>query len=305
MRTRHNNKVINIVSRPATAYNYVNVKCDGSSGSGSATSAVVNSSVAAAREERMTDSLGKGSSHACTHRIYRYSTNSGLTAVVYGTTTSGQNCVQSYNLPLAWYENNDGIRSYHGWSADSNTSVPPFWTLSLPGNENILKEDVIERARQLKADALLNYAEANQLLPAVSTLASNIPVMERRWWNMQQWVRRQPGWRKLTWDQRTDKVVGSLAVRYSNVYLAWKFGLAPLLSDIHNVYRYLPQVQREVKRHANQEAQRFSRVAEVPAAFTNGDYQTSMQNGFTTVRYSHIGKTIESSPQIRTKAGGS
>jgi len=275
MRTRTNNKVLNTASCTGAAYTYVNTFCNGTTGSGTSSFPAINNVISAERDERITDSLGKGLSHACTHRVHPWIVSQDLTSIVYGSTSAGQNVVQSYNRPLAWFDNNAGIRSYHGWDVSNNTSVPPFWTLTLPGSENVLKEDVLERAKGLKADLLLDYAEANQMWPSVTSLATSLPNMARSWRDLRKVVRTASG-----------------------AYLAWKFGVSPVLSDIQAVHRYLPNLVRDVKRHAAAQASRYSSSAVVLAAFSQGEYQSSMQNGFKTVSYTHQGRSV-STPVVR------
>jgi hypothetical protein len=105
--------------------------------------------------------------------------------------------------------------------------------------------NVLEYARQLKADVLLNVVEANQIWPSIKSLATSLPNMARNWRDLRNVLKSASGG-----------------------YLAYKFGVSPILSDLMNVHRYLPRMREDVVRHQKQQARRFSVTAELPCTYT-------------------------------------
>jgi hypothetical protein len=111
-------------------------------------------------------------------------------------------------------------------------------------NESSLKEDCLEKANGLKADNLLNLAEANQLWPTIQIMVRPYNSLKKNW-----------------------KTIRKLLKTASNDYLAWKFGISPLLSDVMATTRYASQFKRDLKRFADQDANRFKASASIPCRF--------------------------------------
>lgn len=203
-------------------------------------------------EERMTDSLGKATPHGVVHRRK---------------TISISEVLQDYDLPNAIGSNYDStspeflyrngtyytrqaVESINLWNVGHDSTYPPDWNIgSLTVDEDVIKNDLLERARQLKADVLLNLVEANQSWPAVRDLATSLPNMARNW-----------------------KSIRKVIKTASGAYLAWKFGVSPILSDIGSVKKFLPQIPAAFKKHSNQQMIRVSRSYRLPCSYNRANF---------------------------------
>lgn len=136
------------------------------------------------------------------------------------------------------------------WNVNNHLPSAPLpnrWTTDTSSvNESSLKSDVIEKAQQLKADALLNIVEANQMWPSVRDLTTSVGR-----------IAAADSW----------KIIRKNIKVWSGAYLAWKFGISPILSDIMRVHKHLGVLKRDFKRHVEQQSQRFSKQAEFPVLF--------------------------------------
>jgi hypothetical protein len=215
--------------------------------------------------EEITDDIGKGRVHPVSHRKLHFQVH--LKPEYRG--PSGDPGHIDYGTIGAISNLNKSIcNGYATWAS----GLPIHWDIEPASvSENVLIEDVLERARGLKADVLLNTVEANQLWPSLTSLTNALPVMARNWKNLRKVIRTASG-----------------------AYLAWKFGLSPVLSDMMSVHKYLPTLKTDVQRHANQDSSRFSRVAILRATFPNGiiggfgtdnQYREGKVLGDPTVRY--------------------
>jgi hypothetical protein len=200
--------------------------------------------------ELMFDEIGRLSNNPVTHRKKKVRINT-VTAsdFKHGGATSG----------IVTYAGFGGIDvSNHAYCVDQFAAFnqnadmtfaptdPGCWTIVKPGvDQNAsLKEDCFEKARQLKADVLLDIVEANQMLPSINSMVSCLPEMARNW-----------------------KSIRKVLATSSSAYLAWKFGIKPVISDIVAIQKALPKLQGDLDRHAKGETQRFSSVAKCPASF--------------------------------------
>jgi hypothetical protein len=170
---------------------------------------------------------------------------------------------------------NDMLASRTAWPMAynvTNYATPPQrWGIGFTSlNENDLKEDCLEKARQLKADVLLNVVEANQMWPSVRSLSGCIGELAYHWGNIR-------------------KVVATA----SGAYLAWKFGISPILSDIGAIQKYLPVMKNDIDRHVKGDAMRFSSIATGTASI-----DTSVDAPSTNTRYTYQGKVIKN-PVVR------
>jgi len=281
MRIRNNNQVLRRVVRGVATGPSVFTRCNGTTRA-STYSSPAHDVVTAAREEQIEDSLGKGVPHGVRHRIYKYDVSDDIpfTAFASYDTTVNMWSVCSYSQPNSWLTNsNMYVLTDHSWSTSHKTSLPPFWNLDMSSiNEASLKQDVLEKARSLKADALLNVIEGNQIVPSVSSLVTSFPKMLANWKDLRKVLKTASG-----------------------SFLAWKFGVSPILQDMSAIHRYLPKMQKDLKRHGDQEAQRFSVKAVPKMSFTEvaGGYGVpNYQNGFVTSKYSHQG-LIHKAPELR------
>jgi len=279
MRVRHNNRVIRSVTRTAFNNNITHTKCNGVVESSSSTVGALSGIVAAARHERMTDSLGRNKSNKVIHRKHEYDITSDQSLVVYASHASdGNNSVYRSSWPHAWFDSqNKGMYdSSFAWNVDNDVTVPPYWTIDSSAlDEDKLKEDVLEKARQLKADHLLNIIQANQMWPSIMSLAKCIPEMGRNWTRLRNSIKTASG-----------------------AFLAWKFGVSPVLQDTMATLRYLPKLTSDLRRRANGDSSRFGIVAQLPMSFDSSPLYTGTQNGYTVFQTTKQGR-IKSPPNVR------
>lgn len=246
MRTRQRTIVNTPITRNALNATYSNVNCTGNVVAGSGPIGAINT-YAYQKDERMEDTTGPGA-HGVWHRSREIFVNTNYPAdfshaggaqgqgyTVYG----GQGIVNAavYRSQL------DLVSTFQLPSAiTSGDHNPAGWTIGpIPSStETVLIENCFEKARQLKADLLLNAVEGHQLWPAVRSLATAIPEMAYQW-------------------GRLRKVVATA----SGAFLAWKFGIAPVISDIESVQKYLPKMRDDIERAVKGDKQRFSSFATV------------------------------------------
>jgi hypothetical protein len=227
----------------------------------------------------MSDETGKGKSHAVFHR--KKITNRGQppTDLSYGVSLGGANYAVetvagqgSFDYPNF----QSTFDAYAGWDVSSNTTVPSGWTIDMSGiNESVLKQDVIEKAKALKADVLLNIVEANQIIPSIKSLAGCITQMRRNW-----------------------KTIRKFMTTYSGGYLAWKFGISPIISDLTSIAKYGPKLAEDMKRHGDRENERYSVLAKGKWSFNNAPITGGLLGAYPTHQYDPQGGSIES-PNIR------
>jgi hypothetical protein len=139
---------------------------------------------------------------------------------------------------------------WNTWDLSSNTQLPPRWTEDVTAiDESALRSRVLDAARQLKADVLLNLVEANQIAPSVASIAGSLPKMAANWKKIREVLRTASG-----------------------AYLAWKFGISPILSDIMSIQRFWPKLKASVKRHGDMELSRFSAQAVTKMSLVSNPY---------------------------------
>lgn len=227
--------------------------------------------------ERISDATGRGESHPCLHRTWKYVVDDTAGDQAFGSSKNSKfSTFATVGMAPYWHRYYHGMcTGTFGWNT-ANNLVPPFWSIANTSiNENILKENAIEKARQLKADVLLNLVEANQAWPAVRSLATSLPVMARNWKNMRQLVKTASG-----------------------SYLAWKFGVSPILQDMMAIHRYLPKLRDDIKRHGDREAQRFSSQGEMPMSFSYIDPAPYVLNGYECAKWIASGRVLKA-PTVR------
>jgi len=280
MRTRHNNQVRRSVTRSSQSNNITKTKCNGIVENSSSTIGSLSGVIASARYERMTDDTGRGKANGVIHRIHEFDITSDQGSAEFATTaTDGSNAVYRSNYPNAWFDSSNKVLydTRYAWDVDNNLSVPPYWTIDSSAlNEDKLKEDILERAAQLKADVLLNIVEANQIWPTIQSLARSIPEMGRNWLYLRKAIKTASG-----------------------AFLAWKFGVAPILQDTMSILRYLPRLTSDLRRRANGDSTRFGTVVQLPVSFADGVFFTGTQNGYPVSRYSQQGRLGKSPPTVR------
>jgi len=223
-------------------------------------------------KERMRDSLGKGLSHSCLHRKHVYNALCAQTSSVIPSSPAGTVFRNDggYSACASMASLADGHLS---WDVSSDTSLPPHWTdVSAPIDEEAVKSRLLDAANQLKADVLLNIVEANQIVPSVRSLVTSLPKMARQWRSIRRVIRTASGG-----------------------YLAWKFGVSPILSDVMSIHRYLPKLKGSLKRHLDEKASRFSTSAALNFAISPSPYKDgySMVNGYYIYTADWYGQIIE------------
>jgi hypothetical protein len=276
MRTRTRNVVHRTYNKGAYTANAVHAFCVGSPPSSNTVTNVgaYGPIITKFTEERISDETGKGQPHAVIHRrldaeISEYED------VKFSSTVDSRPCITTYTDPAPfWVDWNRSIYDAEmSWSVSNDATPPPNWTVNaLTQDQDMdLRTSLLERARELKADALLNIVEGNQIWPAIRSLAVSLPQMRQDWRNIRKVIKTASG-----------------------AYLAWKFGVSPILSDIMSINRYLPRMGRDIKRHAEQPTLRYSTHRELLTTF-GPPYEWDISPY---IRYSRQGLSI-TRPEVR------
>jgi hypothetical protein len=218
--------------------------------------------------ETIEDSLGRGKANACNHTKNWYK----IPVPTFGSFVAGgvgPTSVDVYsNFPLLWYADymftSSGLTDTSGWSNNIGTI-----------DENAMKNDVLENAKGLKADVLLNLVEANQVWPSLTSLAGSLPNMAKNW-----------------------KSLRKLIKTASGSFLAWKFGVSPILSDVMAINRYMPKMGSDLKRHRDSEKSRFSVSRVVTWTHTPANINVGNNNGYPAYVVSNQGR-VTRTPMIR------
>lgn len=251
-------------------------RCDG-------TTAVDNRSftghnyVSSMREERISDSLGKGKPHPCVHRVHTRKYGERPGAFISPGDIGGMGVIVYEGGSAPWWDEfHHMIDSSLYWNVAGNSDYPPMWNVEMSNiDETKIVENLLDRARSLKADVALNIAEASQVWPSIRSLTDCIPEMARNWRNLRNVLKTASG-----------------------AFLAWKFGVSPILSDIMAIQRYLPRMHDDIVRHAKGKAMRFSTSAELPCTFNPPVHQPLIWNGGPITDRKFYGRII-SAPQMR------
>jgi hypothetical protein len=194
----------------------------------------------------MTDDKGKSRVNGCIHRRHNYDITENED-ILFGDTHGGRTCSVAYSPAYYWVDWNKSIYNAElAWNVSSDTTVPPNWTITAltAEEERDLKTRLLERARELTADALLNIVEGHQLLPSVRSLATCIPQMRSNWRDLRKVIRTASG-----------------------AYLAWKFGVSPILSDIMSTIRNAPKLVAAINTKRITQPRRYSVNRELKYAF--------------------------------------
>jgi hypothetical protein len=253
----------------------------------------------------MTDGLGKGNPHQCIHRK-RFRTIASFSEGDYkwSSTQGGQfGDVWDIGAGPYWYSFADsGVDYFCSYDVSSDTSFPRHWLINTSSfNEASLKAKVLENARQLKADVLLDIVEGNQIWPSIKSLALTLPklskmvVLNSRLHSVNLGsnipriaVASVPLWNK----------VRPMIREASGGFLAWKFGIAPLLSDFVAIHKYMPKLVADVKRHTSGDTKRFSSVGEAIVSYDDSERAPSTLNGVTVSIWTTQGRVIRK-PEVR------
>jgi hypothetical protein len=144
------------------------------------------------------------------------------------------------------------MASLHQWSVNVlSAPLPPFWTIGGAAiNEQLLKLRVFELAAGLKADIMLDLIEGNEVWPSITSLIGSLRLLDAR-----KWVELR-------------KVIKTA----SGGFLAWKFGVKPILQDIMAVQRSLPTLKQAINSHIKRKPHRYSAKAEQVASISLSPY---------------------------------
>lgn len=230
-------------------------------------------------EESMIDSIGRAPSNKCIHRSKEVSIDTGLRPIIAPKLDGSGGIVQYSGLDPAWVPSNaNWLSGFSNWDVTSQSGeFPNRWSVpsSFALNETSMKNDVLERARGLKADVALNIIESSQMWPSVKSLAMSLPKMAANWGNLRKVIRTASGG-----------------------YLAWKFGVSPILSDIVSIHKYAGRMSRDLKKHSEGASHRISRSAVVPLAFDTTPSQDGVYNNVVWGERTYLGNVIKT-PTVR------
>jgi hypothetical protein len=278
MRTRTRTIVTRSVNRNSSLTPTGFVACDGTIINEPGSISAVSNVPSAALTEHIVDATGRGTVHPVLHRKFSYDINDAVGNETYSQVKSTKLGVITYAKPNSWFENsNVYVRDTHSWDVTSQSSLPPFWSLEIPGNEASHINDVLERAQGLKADALLNVVEANQIWPSITSLANALPEMAKNWREIRKVIRTASG-----------------------AFLAWKFGVSPILSDTMNIIQHLPRLKTDILRHKNGDKQRTIKSVPVNLTFDDGHFYASpyYTGSYVTSTFEHQGR-LTSTPTLK------
>jgi len=247
MRTRTSNRALRTITQGAvTGYPVHFVNCDGSAID---TTGTVGgwSQVTKGSHETIHDSTGRKSPHPCQHRRLTFEVNEDAPPYC----SVAPNGVEfDTGLGNRWILSRVGcFPELLTWNTGvfPGTTLPARWSLSsLPISEDVMKNDVIEKSHQLKADVLLNVAESNQMWPAIKSLSTVLPNIGYNWEKWRRSIKQSAG-----------------------AFLAWKFGISPLISDAVKIHEGLGGMRADYQKHVDGAKRKFSRNAFLQATFNN------------------------------------
>lgn len=235
-------------------------------------------------EERIHDEAGIGRSHSVIHRKREYDMTSTRSMAGKPYKTSPFGVVTYTPTDISRYEAEylnahavqDGAIGAWDLSPTFNPAPPTGWSFTNdPYDESTVINDLYEKANQLKADAILNMIEANQIWPSMKSLAGCLPQMARNWKSIRKVIRTA-----------------------SDSYLAWKFGVSPLVSDLTNIVKFAPDMNRQYEQFVRQKNIRFTRFIPFIAKFSKAAVNNSA-NGKVVERYTYQGYISGNPPGIR------
>jgi hypothetical protein len=124
-------------------------------------------------------------------------------------------------------------------------------------SDAVATNDVFERASALVADVPLNIIESSQIWPSLRSLTTSLPNMAKNWRDLRKFIRTG-----------------------SSGFLAWKFGVSPILNDLSNIAKFAPDIRRQFERHKRSKPTRTSKVYPLNPTFGLNGYSET-RNGFT------------------------
>lgn len=229
-------------------------------------------------DETMVDSLGKDKPHPVKHRKYTQECDvpMGSSRWAWAVGNGGGSVIEDFDNGRT--NNVRAYSSYSHFQSWDGSSFPPEWVDDTAAyNEAGLINDLLQQAKQLKADVALNVIEAGQIVPSIRSLALSLPNMAKNWRSLRKVIRTASGG-----------------------YLAWKFGVSPILSDVMSIVRYMPRIKDAVKRHERGQKSRFSRVIPMDVKITSSPYAAGYNyiNGYPSYKWGWSG-FAHKAPEIR------
>lgn len=227
----------------------------------------------------MIDSTGRAPSNKCIHRTKEVIIDGQMRPLIAPKLDGSGGRVAYAQLDPVWVPSNAyWLGGFTSWDVKSQAGeLPVRWSVpaSFTLNENVMKNDVLERARGLKADVALNIIESSQMWPSVRSLTQSLPKMAANWGNLR-------------------RVISTA----SGGYLAWKFGVSPILQDMVAVHKYAKRMSRDMKKYSEGATTRVSRSAAIPLAFDATPNQDGTYNGYVWGERTHVGNILKS-PTVR------
>jgi hypothetical protein len=133
-------------------------------------------------------------------------------------------------------------------------------------SDNRIIQRLFDSARKPVVDGLLNIAESPEIPSAIRSLTTKIPLLKPMWPRMQEALRAAKS--------------GSRNV--ANKYLAWSFGIAPLISDIEKIRSYMDRLKKDEERFKRGVVRRVSAVYMGSYSFHMPDDGEQSYQGFCT-----------------------
>jgi len=278
MRTRSRTTILGQwPAKSSGSISLTNYKCDGTSTVSTVTEgaqAAINNHVVS---ERISDYLGRGQSHGVIHRRSERLINQ-IVADSYPNASSPYGSFHygvKHNDVLQYYSN--ATSQLQLMDVMHSSAAPANWSFSYPVvSDGSIYADLLQKARQLKADVLLNMLEANQLWPSLKSLTVSLPNLARNW-------------KALTAKRRIATA--------SSSFLAWKFGIGPVMRDMANIAKFAPDMLRQYNRHINQKNIRLSKLLMGNASYVRGPLN-GVANGVTYATHTFQGMCLHG-PEVR------
>jgi hypothetical protein len=145
-----------------------------------------------------------------------------------------------------------------------------------------------EQARRPVVEGLLNLAESHEIPGSVRSLATYAPELKRKWEGMQKVVGRFPLGKDSNYavdviNRTRKRFAKTLSKTAASRYLAWSFGIAPLISDAKRLIAYMDKIKADYERFKREQVRTASRVFVGSSSFNKvGATGISYQNYLTT-----------------------
>jgi hypothetical protein len=162
------------------------------------------------------------------------------------------------------------------WDPSAIGTIPSGWTFNVTApNESVLLNDMYSQGTRPVADVLLNIVESNQALPSLQSIASYLPLLKQNWRSIRKVI-------KVS----------------SSSYLAWKFGIGPLISDLRSIAKFGPDMKKRFDIYASDKKIRVARSIPCTMTFSKSDFVAQVKNGQNVIKDSYQG-LLTGSPTLR------